>query len=311
MPAAPRVHHGSAAFEAPDGRPVVVTVGNFDGVHRGHRALIDAARGLAGPSGRVVAYTFDPSPRDVMRPGHGVPRIQSLEDRIRVLGEAGCDDVCVEAFSASFSRIEAEDWCDDILAGRFGAAGVVVGWDFRFGRGRRGDAALLRSRLTVPVRRVEAVSVDGEVVSSTRVRTLVEGGRVAEARTLLTRPHEVVGEVVRGDGRGRTIGVPTANVVVDTELVPAPGVYAVRLRTPDGAWRDGVANHGSRPTVGPTRGRLEVHLFDWTGDLYGARVRVAFLDRLREERRFPDVDALVTQIHQDAAAARRILADTP
>ncbi|MCB9682455.1 MAG: riboflavin biosynthesis protein RibF [Alphaproteobacteria bacterium] len=301
------VSAGSAAYEAPVPGPVV-TVGNFDGVHLGHRALLAAARDLAGPDGTVLAYTFHPSPRDVMQPGHGVPLVQSIDDRVATLLGAGADHVVVEAFDRAYADHSAAWFVEDVLVARLHATGVVVGWDFRFGKGRAGDEGLLRALLDVPVRVVDGVTLDGAVVSSTRVRQAVQDGDLGHAARMLARPHEVVGPVVRGDARGRRIGFPTANVAPVTELLPPAGVYAVRVDV-DGTWVSGVANLGDRPTFGPGRGRLEVHLLDFDGDLYDRVLRVRLVARLRGERAFDGVDALVAQIRRDADAARAVLAE--
>jgi riboflavin kinase/FMN adenylyltransferase len=307
--AAPLVVNGSGAFPAHGARPVV-TIGNFDGVHLGHRALIAAARALALPQGApVCVYTFDPAPRDVMAPGHGVPAIQSVADRVRWLGELGVELVVVEPFTRAYAGLSAESFARDYLGRRLRASGVVVGWDFRFGEGRRGDHELLRGLLDVPVCRVEAVELDGEVVSSTAVRRAVSDGQVSRAARLLGRPHEVVGPVVHGDGRGRTLGLPTGNVQIETALRPKAGVYAVWARIDEGGngWWPGVANLGVRPTVGEGAAPLEVHLIDREVNLYGERLRVGFVERIREERRFPDLEALVLQVRQDVDTARRLL----
>jgi riboflavin kinase/FMN adenylyltransferase len=301
------VVYGSQQFPG-DAPSPVVTIGNFDGVHLGHRALIAGARALAGPVGApVCVYTFDPAPRDVMVPGHGVPAIQSLDERLERLGEAGADWVVVERFSRAYAGHTAEFFALEILKTRLRAAGVVVGWDFRFGKGRKGDHNTLRELLDVPVHQVEALQHRGEIVSSTRVRQVVQAGDVAHAAELLTQPHEVSGIVVHGDGRGRTIGVPTANVVLDSALRPAAGVYAVRLKAAGGAWWSGVANLGVRPTVGEGVAPLEVHLLDRSEDLYGQSVKVGFITRLRGEQRFDGLDALVTQIRRDIVRARQEL----
>lgn len=294
----------SANFPA-DVEAPVVTIGNFDGVHRGHQALLRAAKELA-KGGPVCAYTFDPSPRDVMVPGHGVPYIQSVDDRVRTLHDCGADYVVLETFTKDFSRTEARDYAVGILGGRLRARGVVVGWDFRFGKGRAGDAAVLRRLLDIPVVQVGAVAFEGQAVSSTRVRQAVRSGDVGLASRLLTRPHELVGTVVRGDARGRTIGFPTANLVPGTQLVPPAGVYAVTVTVGDERY-GGVANLGVRPTFEPGSAPLEVHLFDFDGELYGTEIRVGLLAHLRAERKFDGVDALVTQIRKDAEAARAVL----
>jgi riboflavin kinase/FMN adenylyltransferase len=301
----PVVVHGSERYRSGPPDPVVV-VGNFDGVHRGHRALLDTARARAGV-GPVCVYTFDPFPRDVLGRGSTWPALQAVEDRVAALGEAGADEVVVERFTLDYAAHDALWFCTEILGRRLHAAAVVVGFNFRFGRGRDGDVEHLAAALPVPVVAVPAIEIGGAPVSSTRVRQALATGEIALATTLLGRAHEVVGTVVRGDARGRTLGFPTANVRVERGLMPAAGVYAVRAVTPDGHERPGVANLGVRPTFGATEGRLEVHLFDVDLDLYDAPLRVRFVQRLREERAFPGLDALVAQIRADAAAARAVL----
>jgi riboflavin kinase/FMN adenylyltransferase len=283
-----------------DGPPGVVTIGNFDGVHIGHRALLARARALE--RGPVVAYTFHPAPRDVLRPDNTVRRIQRLQDRVDLLLEAGADHVVVEPFDRAFAGRSPRSFAEEILVGRLRATGVVVGWDFRFGKGRAGNAEGLRALLDVPVVQVEAVQSGEAVASSSRIRTLIAAGSVEEAAVLLTRPHVVYGTVVAGQQRGRTLGFPTANLRVLTPLVPGDGVYAVRVGE-----RPGVANVGVRPTFDDAPPSVEVHLLDFDGDLYDQELAVAFLHRLRDERRFPDVDALREQIRADVEAARSLL----
>lgn len=288
--------------------PTVVTVGNFDGVHLGHRALIDRTRALAGEHGaRAVAFTFDPAPRDVLRPGNAIPRIQRLSDRLELLLACGVDHVVVEPFDLDYARHDAAWFAREVLGARLRAAAVVVGWDFRFGKGRDGNVETLRAELGAPVEQVGALELDGAVVSSSRVREALASGRVDEAARLLGRPHRVVGEVVAGHARGRDLGFPTANVSPQTPLVPAPGVYAIRATAGGAHALPGVANLGSRPTFGGGPPTLEVHLLDWSGDLYGAEVGVDFVARLRDERRFPTADALREQIGADVRAARGAL----
>ncbi|MCB9672032.1 MAG: riboflavin biosynthesis protein RibF [Alphaproteobacteria bacterium] len=278
----------------------VVTIGNFDGVHLGHRALLDRARAL--DRGPVLAYTFHPAPRDVLRPDNGIQRIQRLEDRVATLLEAGADTVVVEPFDLAFAALSPEDFAHGILRDRLRATAVVVGWDFRFGRGRQGTAEGLAELLEVPVEQVAAVEHGGEPVSSSRIRELLLAGDVAAAAVLLARPHAIVGTVVRGDARGRELGFPTANLDVTTPLVPADGVYAV---TCDG--RPAVANLGARPTFAGASRSVEVHVLDFDGDLYGREVTVAFHARIRGERAFAGRDALVARIAEDIAEARVLL----
>ncbi len=288
---------GSARYRGPGG---VVTIGNFDGVHLGHRALLQRARALE--RGPVLAYTFHPAPRDILRPGEGPVRIQRLEDRIASLLEAGADVVIVEPFDRDFAQLTPEEFASLVLQERLRATGIVVGWDFRFGRGRAGGADRLRRTVDIPVIQVPAVEVDGEPVSSSRIRSLLHAGEVRRAARLLGRPHVVVGEVVRGHRRGRTLGIPTANLRTTTPLVPADGVYAVRCGE-----RIGVANIGRRPTFSDMERAVEVHLVDFDGDLYGQELQVQFHERLRDEQRFPDREALVAQIHRDIAQTRERL----
>ena len=299
--------HGAANYPA-DGPGPVVTIGNFDGVHRGHQWLlglvIDRARALDVPA---VVYTFDPAPRDVLRPDNSVPRIQSLEDRIHALGEAGVDTVVVEHFTRELAAIEARDFAVQILGDQLRASELVLGWDFCFGARRAGTVADLPGWLHIPVDQVSAHRVSEHVVSSSHIRQLVRDGEVAQAAALLTRPHRLRGTVQGGDQRGRTLGFPTANVAVDTPLQPAPGVYAV-LAHVAGQVVPSVANFGRRPTFGGGAQVLEVHLLDWQGDLYGQSLAVDFIDRIRSEVTFDGLDALKAQIAADIQSARRILA---
>ena len=294
--------HGSSTYDGPGG---VVTIGNFDGVHQGHQALLDRARSLhLGP---VVAYTFDPAPSDVLRPEFAPARLQTLEDRVARLHVRGAEHVVVEAFDRAFAAQSPADFAHTVLRDRLRATAVVVGWDFRFGRGREGDADGLRVLLDVPVVHVDAVYHQNEVVSSSRIRTAIANGAVDQAAVLLGCPHELVGSVVAGDARGRQLGFPTANLDVRTPLLPAAGVYAIVATSPFGVHR-GVANLGTRPTFPDARFKVEVHLFDFAGDLYGLELRVGLVHRIRAEQRFDGVEALVAQIHRDAHRARELLA---
>ncbi len=282
-------------------------MGNFDGVHRGHQALVARARAAATALGApVCAYTFHPAPRDVLRPGNGVPRIQSLDERLAALGEAGVDQVVIEAFTPEFATREPAWFAKEILGARLRAREVVIGWDFRFGRQRAGDASALRDLLGVPVHALEPVLHGGAAVSSSRIREALRRGDVALAATLLGHAHALRGEVVHGDARGRELGFPTANVATRAGLIPADGVYAVRAHVGDSVY-DAVANIGHRPTFGERERAVEVHLLDFSGDLYGAELRVELVARIRQEQRFDDLNALVNQIHQDIGVARGAL----
>lgn len=302
----PLVIHGAESHPH-DGPGPVLTIGNFDGVHLGHqhllRRLVEVARGAGAPS---AVLTFDPAPRDVLRPDNDVPRIQALEDRIEALGAVGVDRVIVHPFTRDLASLEPRQFSDRFLAGHLRVSGLVLGWDFRFGARRAGTPADLRAFLPVPVEQVEALHVGDAVASSSRIRDLVREGHVAEAARLLTRPHRLRGPVVPGDQRGRNLGFPTANVAVETPLRPAHGVYAVRVQV-DGVTRDGVANYGRRPTFGGGAPLLEVHLLDFEGDLYGRPLAVDLVERIRGERKFDGLDALVRQITADRDAARALL----
>lgn len=314
-----KVVHGTERWDRADGAPVA-TIGNFDGVHRGHRALIDATRARARAAGAPsVVLTFDPAPRDVLRPGNPIPRIQPLARKLVHLERAGVDAVVIQPFDRDLASLDADTFARRHLGEHLGVSALALGHDFRFGRGRLGDAQLLRDALGVPVDEIPALTDDHGPVSSSRIRAAIGAGDVALAGSLLGRPHEVVGPVVEGDRRGRTIGFPTANVATDGGgLCPAPGVYAVIADVAGGSQpgvvvggpHPGVANLGVRPTFDGHGLRLEVHLLDFTGDLYGVTLTVAFVARIRDEQRFDGIDALVAQIHRDVAAARRCLGTT-
>jgi len=289
-----------------------VAIGNFDGVHLGHRRLLDTARALAQAGGRKSALlTFEPHPATVLSPQFAPPRVATLPRKLQLLEEAGIDAVVLQPFDKAYSGSTAEDFVRRDLVLGLQAADVVVGHDFTFGKGRAGNVAVLAALAgdALRIHTVPAVTADGLVVSSSKIRELVLAGRVAPAARLLGRPFLVDGTVVPGRGRGRTIGIPTANVAPDTALLPAVGVYAV-LAAADGlpGVVGGAANIGVKPTFGTEEMTVEVHLFDVSADLYGKRVAVAFLERLRGEHRFSGPAELVEQIHKDIAAARAIAA---
>ena len=296
----------------------VVTTGTFDGVHRGHQAivryLVDRARRLGGVP---TVVTFDPHPREVLT-GGAVPLLTSLDERADLLEALGVERFVVVPFSRDLSLLEPEAYVTDVLVDRVGLAEIVVGYDHRFGRKARGDRALLERLGAEHGFSVDVIpeQVEGDVtVSSTRVRRLLgDEGDAARAAVLLGRPYRITGTVVHGDARGRLIGFPTANVepADPRKLVPAVGVYAVRVGLPGGAVAGGMMNVGRRPTFeadGATR--AEVHLFDADADLYGRRLAVDVVARLRGERRFGGVEALVVQLGRDREDARAALAAPP
>jgi riboflavin kinase/FMN adenylyltransferase len=245
-----------------------------------------------------------------LAPGLDEPRITDWTTRARLLGELGVEIVVIERFTRAFAQHPPEWFVDEVLGRRLCPLELVVGYDFRFGRARAGNVDTLRARLHgTKVLQVEALEMEGEVVSSSRIRRLLREGEVETAARLLGRPHEVSGVVVPGDRRGRTLGFPTANVETDAGLLPPSGVYAVRVQVDGGPATDGVANLGQRPTFGGAGPFLvEAHLLDFRGDLYGRALRVHFVKRLRSEQRFADVAALQEQIRADVVAARAVLA---
>ena len=281
-------------LEPTPGRGRHVAIGTFDGVHLGHRAVIDEAD---------TVLTFDPHPLAVIRPDALPKLLMPFPIKRDVIAGLGVDDLVVIHFDRDFQERSAESFIEDVLIGRLGAAQVSVGENFRFGKKAHGDSEMLASREEFETRVVAMVDVDGETVSSTQIRALVAAGDVTRAARFLGAPFMLEGEVVRGDGRGRELGVPTANIVPDPRYaVPGHGVYA--------AWAHGhpaAVNVGVRPTFDSGRGLLvESYLLDFDGDLYGETLRIAFVERMRGERRFESVDALVEQMHRDAERARRI-----
>lgn len=289
----------------------VVTAGTFDGMHLGHRALAELAVRRARALGVVpVAYTFDPHPAKILAPTRAPPLLISVEERVRLLLSLGIERVVVEPFDAAFSEVSAEEWVEKYLVERLAPREVVVGFNFSYGRARGGDPARLAAagrQHGFSVEIVGPVQHQGEVVSSSRLRALLETGAVEVAAGLLGRNFALTGVVEHGDHRGRTIGVPTANLAPDAELVPRPGVYASRVFLEDGSGWDAVTNIGTRPTFDGRGHRIEAHLFDFDRDLYGQHIRLELVARLRDERRFEGIDALVAQIHADIEAARQRL----
>jgi len=297
-------------------RGAVLAIGNFDGVHLGHQTVIAEAHWRARAAGtRFAVMTFEPHPRSVFQPGAAPFRLTPFRDKARLLAELGVELLVAHRFDLRFAQKSAEDFVSEVLVEGLGARHVVVGYDFVFGNRRRGTPALLRTegeRLGFGVSVVDPVtSASGAVYASTRIRDDLVAGRPRDAAALLGRPWEVSGRVMTGDRLGRTIGFPTANVGLRDYLRPAAGVYAVRVGIEERGgigWHDGAANLGWRPTVGGRDLRLEAHLFDFAGDLYGRRIRIAFIAHLRPEQRFSGLDALKSQIAEDCRHARAVLA---
>ena len=300
--------------------PSVVTIGNFDGVHRGHRVLLDRAIARAHEAGvRSVAVTFDPHPVRLLRPEAAPPQLQHLEQRVAALVATGIDLVLVLPFTRELAALTPGAFVAEVLAGALAAVRVVVGSNFRFGARAAGDVdtlAELGPRHGFELEAVPLAAVEGRRISSSAIREHLAAGEVAAVTDALGRPHELTGEVVHGDGRGRTIGVPTANLAIASDLVvPPAGVYAGHARigapspVPGGAsWWPAVTNVGVRPTFDGTQRSVEVHLLDCEVDLYGRELTVTFAHWLRAERRFDGVPQLIAQIGADVERARELLA---
>jgi riboflavin kinase/FMN adenylyltransferase len=295
-------------------RGAVIALGNFDGVHRGHAELARETVELGEQLGRrPAALTFEPHPRSVFRPDQPVFRLTPPAVKTELLASVGLAASFILPFDRDIAAIEAKAFIDDLLLGKLGAAGLVCGYDFHFGKGRAGSPEMLQELCEVegvPVVVVPPYSWAGEPVSSTLVREALAAGDVARAADLLDRPWFVRGPVVHGEKRGRDLGYPTANMHLARDCRLRYGIYAVRMRI-DGVWHDGVASFGSRPTFDDGAPRLETFVFDFSGDLYGRQVDVAFVGWLRPEAKFDGLDALIVQMNADSASARDILAKTP
>jgi riboflavin kinase/FMN adenylyltransferase len=306
-------HHTEIPAEA---RGAVVALGNFDGIHRGHQAVIATAAEVAKNLGTTRAIlTFEPHPREFFRPDQPPFRLTPLRIKVRQFEAMGIDYLFVLTFNAELAQKSAEAFVVEVLSQGLEVAHVVVGYDFVFGHGRRGNAVLMADlgRLHgFGVTSVSAVASEGgEVFSSTRVREHLLAARPLEAARLLGRPWEIEGRVEHGQKLGRDLGFPTANLLLGGYLQPALGIYAVKAGIDEGrgtVWHDGVASLGYRPTVGGTHVLFEVYLFDWSGDLYGRHLRVALIDYLRPEKKFDDLQGLQAQIARDCDEARRLLA---
>src|SRR3954449_12652426 len=278
-----------------------LAVGEFDGVHVGHRAVIAGAESV---------LTFEPHPRTVVAPEAAPKLLTTLEQKADLIAGLGVEELIVIPFDGDRMKQTAQEFIDHELIERLGATWVSVGENFRFGNRARGDAALLREQTAFETRVTQMVELDGEIVSSTHIRGLIATGAVAEASRLLGAPFGMRGIVQHGDKRGRTLGFPTANLVPDPALaVPDHGIYACRAAVPDmGEWTAAVSV-GVRPTFITGRGLLvEAYLLDFEGDLYGLELRLDFIQRLRGEKRFDSAETLIEQMHRDVEDARRIAA---
>lgn len=289
----------------------IVALGNFDGFHLGHQAVVGEAIRWAKAEGRpAIVATFDPHPVRHFKPDAEPFRLTTLDQRQELFGAAGADAMLVIHFGADVAGMTALEWIEAGLVGHLGAVGVVTGEDFTFGKGRSGNAQVLREdgpRFGLSARAVGPVTLEGEVVSSSRIRDALKSGDCETAARLLTRPFAIRGLVQHGDKLGRTINFPTANLDIGMYLRPRYGIYAVTGRLPDGRVLKGAANLGIRPTFDPPKELLEPHFFDFSGDLYGQEIEVAFHHFLRPEAKFDGLDALVAQMERDCERARELL----
>jgi riboflavin kinase/FMN adenylyltransferase len=290
---------------------VVLTIGNFDGVHMGHqkifRNVVERARAVGGTA---MALTFDPHPLKVIAPERGVRILTPFREKARLIEFSGIDLLLCIHFDREVANTKPDDFIKDVIADRIGAKEVIVGHNYSFGKGKKGGTALLRRRAGkygFAFRVVRHARLYGEVVSSNRIRSLLSRGRVCESSWLLGRPYMIEGRVVKGAGRGGSLlNVPTANIETKYELVPKEGVYAVKVGL-EGKILDGVANIGRNPTFGEQPMSYEVHIFDFSGNVLGRELRVYFIDRIRDEKTFPDIRTLHDSIIRDIGRAKEIL----
>jgi riboflavin kinase/FMN adenylyltransferase len=305
---------GRTGFRSHGIGPSVVTIGNFDGLHRGHHALIGRCRDLRGAGEPVVVVTFEPLPHAFFRPEQAPARLTTVRQKLALLEDAGTDLVWLMRFDKSLSSLSADEFVRQVLINDLGVRAVVVGEDFRFGRGRQGDIAALKgfgSDLGFSVETVDDVMSDGQRVSSSVIRKALSVGDFELAQTLLGRPFAMEGRVIRGKMLGRDFGYPTANLRIRARPCPLGGIFAVYARIAGGPWMAGVSNLGVRPAVGGGEPLLEVHFFDFSKDIYGQRLEVRFVAKLRDELHFDSLDDLVAQMRRDEQQARQILDQAP
>ena len=288
-------------------RGAILALGNFDGFHLGHQAVVGEAIAWAKAEGRpAIVATFDPHPMRHFKPDAATFRLTTLDQRQELFAAAGAQAMLVFHFDGAMASQPAEDWAEGMIGRHIGAAGIVTGEDFTFGKGRGGNPALLRAR-GVETRTLGAVHDEQGPISSSRIRAALKAGDCAAATSLLTRPFAIRGVVQHGDKRGRTIGFPTANLDVGSYLRPLYGIYAVTGKLPGGRVLNGAANMGIRPSFDPPKELLEPYFFDFSGDLYGQEIEVAFHHFLRGEAKFDTLEALTAQMVRDCAQARVLL----
>jgi riboflavin kinase/FMN adenylyltransferase len=304
------LHYPHLTMDRPFG-PTVIAIGNFDGVHRGHRCVIDTAKKLAGELGAdAMVFTFVEHPRSVLRPDSPVPLLTPWPEKQERLADAGVEGCVAAHVPPDLAQLSPEEFVTRILLGQLNAKAVVTGFNFRFGHRQAGSPELLQAlgaEHGFGVEIVRPYEEDGDVVSSSRLRELVATGSIAPANEMLGYDYTLTGTVVHGDKRGRTIGFPTANLEVNREkLLPAYGVYACWVQVGD-TRLPGIVNIGQRPTFDPPKLMIEAHIFDWAGDIYGETISVSLVSRIRSEVAFKSIDALVAQITADCQVARQTL----
>ena len=310
-----KILYGYKSVDGPLG-PVVMTMGTFDGLHIGHQTLIECVVDRARKTdSKALVYSFYPPPWRVLGRGKHPYLILTFKDKVELLNSMGVDYLVTEEFTPDLQRITHNDFAEQVLRDRFAPSELHIGYDFHFGRDRLGDWQYLHtffSPLGTEVRAHGAVRDGTEIIGCSAIRERVREGKVAEASRMLGRFHFLRGIVVKGRGRGRGIGFPTANIETNTELIPPPGVYACQIELErDGSLHPAIANLGFRPTFAEQSFSIEAHLFNFSGDLYGEKLRIHFVRRVREERHFDGVEDLVSQIHRDVEQVRSIMPFAP
>ena len=308
-----RISHGLQPGGSPASAPYAVTIGNFDGLHRGHQAMLARLKEEAGKRGLPsCVLTFEPHPREFFSPAQAPARLSSLREKSELIRAAGIDRLHVCRFNQRFASLSPDAFIQQVLLNTLGTRWLLIGDDFRFGARRVGDFALLRqagAQFGFEVESLPTISVEGRRASSTAVREALAAGNMQHACELLGRPYSISGHVMHGNKLGRQIGFPTANIQLQHNHPPLSGIFAVEIHGLNGAPLQGVASLGTRPTVhengNPT---LEVFIFDFRDDLYGRRLRVDFLKKLRDEEKYPDLDSLIAQINRDVDNARAFFA---
>ena len=288
----------------------VVTIGNFDGLHLGHQSLIRRCQSLSDGKRPIAVVTFEPLPQAWFSPDTAPARLMSVYQKLDFLANEGIDLVWLMRFNQELASMSAEDFVQSVLVETLAVDEVVVGEDFRYGKRRQGDIDSLRQsgkKLGFGLSAVPMLDVDGQRASSSVIRESLAAGDLNQASCLLGRPYRMTGRVIRGRQLGRQLGYPTANIRLATSPSPLKGVFAIRARWGDSGWRDGVANLGTRPAVGGEGFLVESHLFDFEGSLYGQRLEVEFVKKLRDEAHFENIDDLVTQMREDDQQARNCL----